>query len=70
MQSKTHDLLARGWQSEVNLSLFLILLILAGFVLPSLGFEKHDLPLCGNVAFSIALVAGTAIAWGKKGCSS
>jgi len=37
MHSKTRDLLARGWQSEANLSLFLFLLILVGFVLPSLA---------------------------------
>jgi hypothetical protein len=66
MQSKTRDLLARGWQSQINLSLFLFLLILVGFVLPSLGFEKHDLPLYADVAFSIVLVAGSAIAWGEK----
>ena len=66
MHSKARDLLARGWQSEVNLSLFLFLLILAGFVLPSLGFEKHNLPLYGDVTFSIILVTGAAIAWGEK----
>src|ERR1700757_3831984 len=66
MQSKTLDLLARGWQSQVNLSLFLFLLILAGFVLPSLGFERHDLPLYGDVAFCVVLAAGAAIAWGVK----
>jgi len=66
MQSKTLDLLARGLQSQVNLSLFLFLLIVAGFVLPSLGFEKHDLPLYGDVPFSTVLIAGAAIAWGKK----
>jgi hypothetical protein len=43
MHSKTRDLLTRSWQSEANLSLLLFLLILAGFVLPSLGFEKHNL---------------------------
>ncbi len=45
MHSRTRDLLARGWRSEANLSLFLFLLIVVGFVLPSLGFEKHNLPL-------------------------
>jgi hypothetical protein len=66
MHSKARDLLARGWQSEANLSFFLFLLILAGFVLPSLGFEKHNLPLYGDVTFSIVLVTGAAIAWGEK----
>jgi len=35
MPFKTRDLLARSWQSQVNLSLFLLLLILTAFVLPS-----------------------------------
>jgi hypothetical protein len=66
MHSKARDLLARGWPSEANLSFFLFLLILAGFVLPSLGFEKHNLPLYADVTFSVVLVAGAAIAWGEK----
>jgi hypothetical protein len=64
--SRTRDLLARGWQSEVNLSFFLFLLILAGFVLPSLGFEKHNLPLYADVTFSVVLAAGAAVAWGDR----
>ena len=40
MHSKTRDLLTQTWQSQVNLALFLSLLIVVGFVLPSLGFEK------------------------------
>ena len=66
MHSKTRDLLIRGWRSEANLSLFLFLLILAGFVLPSLGFEKHNLPLYGDIAFTVLLVVGAAIAWGDR----
>ena len=64
MHSKTRDLLARGWQSEANLSLFLFLLILIGFVLPSLGIEKHNLPLYGDVAFTVISLVGALIAWG------
>ena len=66
MHSRTRDLLARGWQSEVNLSFFLFLLILAGFVLPALGFEKHNLPLYADFTFSVVLAAGAAVAWGDK----
>jgi hypothetical protein len=66
MHSKTRDLLTRGWRSEANLSLFLFLLILAGFVLPSLGFEKHNLPLYGDIAFTVVAVVGAAIAWGDR----
>jgi hypothetical protein len=66
MHSKTRDLLARGWQSEANLSLFLFLLILLGFVLPSLGFEKHNIPLYADLGFSVVTVVGAAIAWGNR----
>jgi hypothetical protein len=66
MSSKARDLLARGWQSEANLSLFLFLLILVGFVLPSLGFEKRNSSLYENIVFSVVLVVGTAIAWGER----
>ena len=66
MLSKTRDLLARGWQSEANLSLFLFLLILVGFVLPSLGFEKHNSSLYEDIVFTVVLVVGAAIAWGDR----
>jgi len=66
MHSKTRDLLARGWQSEANLSLFLFLLILVGFVLPSLGIEKHNLPLYADVAFTVISFVGAAITWGDR----
>jgi len=68
MHPKSRDFLARGWPLEANLSFFLFLLILAGFVLPSIGFEKHNLLLYADVTFSVALVAGAAIAWGED-CS-
>jgi hypothetical protein len=44
MPIKTRDLLARSWQSQANLSLFLLLLVLTAFVIPSVGFEKNGLP--------------------------
>jgi hypothetical protein len=63
MHSKTRDLLARGWQSDANLFLFLFLLVVVAFVLPSIGFEKHNLQLYADIAFSVILVVGAAIAW-------
>jgi hypothetical protein len=66
MHSKTRDLLPRSWQSEANLPLFLFLLIFVGFVLPSLGFEKHNFPLYADIAFTVVLVVGAAIAWGDR----
>jgi hypothetical protein len=66
MHAKIRDLLALRWQSEANLSLFLFLLVAVGFVLPSLGFEKNNLPIYEDIVFSVVLAVGTAIAWGNR----
>lgn len=63
MSAKPLDLLTLGWQSEANLSFFLFLQIVFGFVLPSVGFERNSLPLYADLAFSVVLVFGSAIAW-------
>jgi hypothetical protein len=63
MHAKTRDLLTLGWWPEANLSFFLLLLILAGFVLPSLGIRENNLPLYGDIAFSVVLLVGAALAW-------
>jgi hypothetical protein len=66
MHRKARDLLAFSWQSGANLSLFLFLLVVVAFVLPSIGFEKHNLPLYADIVFSVVLVVGAAIAWGNR----
>jgi hypothetical protein len=66
MPLKTRDLLTRSWQSQTNLTLFLLLLILTAFVLPALGFEKNNLPLYDRVAATLVAVMATAIAWGNR----
>jgi len=66
MHVKTGDLSSRDWWSEANLSLFLLLLILLGFVFPSLGVEKNNLPLYSDIAFSVVLVVGAVVAWGNR----
>jgi hypothetical protein len=66
MHAKTRDLLTLPWQSEANLSLFLLLLVVVGFVLPSVGAEKNNLPLYADIAFSVVLVVGAAIAWENR----
>jgi hypothetical protein len=63
MCAKIRDHLTLRWQSEANLSLFLVLLVVVAFVLPSLGIERNNLPLYGDIVFSIVLVVGAAIAW-------
>jgi hypothetical protein len=66
MPFKTRDLLARSWQSQVNLSFFLLFLILTVFVLPSVGFEKNSLHFYEDVAASVVAIVGTAIAWRNR----
>ena len=66
MHAKTRELLTSHWQSDANLSLFLFLLVVAGCVLPSIGFEKNNLPLYADVVFSVLLIVGAAIAWENK----
>jgi hypothetical protein len=66
MPLKSRDLLTRSWQSQANLSLFLFLLILVAFLLPSVGFEKNSLHFYDDAAASVIAVAGTAIAWKNR----
>src|SRR6516164_6948323 len=66
MSLKARDLLTRSWQSQANLSLFLLLLVLIVFLLPSLGFEKNSLHFYDDAATSVLAVVGTAIAWRNR----
>jgi hypothetical protein len=66
MRPKPLDLVTLGWQSEAILSFFLFLQIVFGFVLPSVGFENNNLPLYGDIVFSVVLVFGSAVAWGDR----
>jgi len=63
MRAKTHVFLTPNWWSEAILSLFLFLLVVVGFVLPSLGVEKNNLPLYADIAFSALLLVGIGVAW-------
>jgi hypothetical protein len=66
VSKKARGFISDSWQSQANLSFFLLLLVCAGFVLPSLGFGKHDLRLYSDITFSVMLVSGVAIAWGQR----
>ena len=66
MPLKARDLLTRSWQSQANLSLFLSLLFLVAFLLPSVGFEKGSLHFYDDAAASVIAVVGTAIAWSNR----
>lgn len=62
---RAKGLIADTWQSQANLSLFLALELLIAFVLPSLGFGRHNTRLYSDLGFSILLLSGIAIAWGR-----
>jgi hypothetical protein len=64
MRSKPRDLLARSWQSQASLSLFLFVLVFVAFVLPSVGVEKGN--VSDDIGFSVVVVFGSAIAWGNR----
>ena len=65
VRNKARTLIKESWQSQANLSFFLALLVTVGFVLPSLGFGRDDVLLYADVAFSLLLISGIAIAWGR-----
>jgi hypothetical protein len=66
MQARTRDLLTLSWQSQANLSFFLFLLVIMGFVIPSVGLEKNNLSRYADIAFSVGLVVGAGIAWENR----
>lgn len=63
---KARGLITDTWQSQANLSLFLVLLVVTGFLLPSMGFGKRDLRRYSDIVFSVLLISGVAIAWGQR----
>src|SRR5215467_2937681 len=63
---KVREVVTQTWQSEANLSVFLALLVLLIFVIPSLGLERSDERLYGNLGTTVMLVCGAAIAWRRR----
>jgi hypothetical protein len=63
---RARDLLVETWESQANLALFLALLVGCVFVLPSIGFGKHDEQLYRDVSYSVLVISGVAIAWGRR----
>jgi hypothetical protein len=65
VRKRARGILIDSWQSQANLSFFLVLEVMIAFVLPALGFGRHDTRLYADLGFSILLVSGIAIAWGR-----
>jgi hypothetical protein len=53
-------------ESQVTISIFLSLLILTVFVLPSIGLGDTNERWYGSIVFSILIGAGVAIAWRRR----
>jgi len=61
---KTRVLIAQTWESQLNLSIFLGVLVLTVFVIPSFDPAYIYSRLAGDVTYSIILICAVAIAWG------
>jgi hypothetical protein len=66
MSSNIRERATGSSQSGTVVSVFLLLLIVVEFVLPSLGVEKNNLQLYDDIAFSIVLIFGCAVAWENR----
>jgi hypothetical protein len=60
---KTADTLG----SQINISIFLALIILTVFVMPSIGLGDRHEKWYGDIAFSVLIGAGTLTAWRRRG---
>jgi hypothetical protein len=63
---KGRILIAQTWESQLNLSLFLGLLVFTVFLMPALGVERSSGRLARDLAFSVVLISGVAIGWGQR----
>jgi len=63
---KVREVVTQTWQTEANLSVFLGLLVLLIFVIPSLGLERNAERLYGTLGTSVILVCGAAVAWRRR----
>lgn len=66
VRQKARGFIKETWQSQANLAFFLGILVAVGFVLPSLGFGKDDEQRYSDFVFSLLLISGVAIAWGRR----
>jgi hypothetical protein len=63
---KGRVLIAQTWQTQLNLSLFLGLLVLSVFLMPILGVDHPYRKFWADLIFSIILISGVTIAWGQR----
>lgn len=66
VRQRAKGIIKQSWQSQANLSFFLALQVLIAFILPSVGFGKEHYQFYANMGFSILLISGVAIGWGRS----
>jgi voltage-gated potassium channel len=66
MQRTVRRLVKDTWESEANLSVFLGLLVLIVFVLPSLGFDRNGERFYTDISYTVITGSGVAIAWRSR----
>lgn len=66
VREKAKHLVVNSWQSQANLSFFLVLEVLIAFILPALGFGRSDFRLYSDLGYSVLLISGVAIAWEQR----
>ena len=66
IHQKVREVVTQTWQTEANLSVFLAVLVLLIFVIPSLGLERDAERLYGNLGTTVILVCGVAVAWRRR----
>ena len=57
---------AHSLGSQINLSVFLGLLVLTVLVMPALGFASYHARLYGDIVFSVVIVTGILIGWDER----
>ncbi len=65
VSQKARRLVHDTWEAQANLSFFLTLLVLFTFVFPLTNVVEHHFNAYVDVAYSLLLFSGAAIAWGR-----
>lgn len=65
VRTRAKGIIVDTWQSQANLSLFLGLQVLIAFILPVLGFGREDFNRYTAIGYSVMLISGVAIGWGR-----
>ena len=66
VRPRARHLIEQTWQTQANLSVFLVLLIVAVFVLPALDRHRGHYQINADIVSTLLLATGVAIGWGRR----